>query len=63
MSKGRIAVLLLTILVLNLGAGVSCGAASQGPTDQRPAESQSLAQQDVKEKNEQPTKKQKDQER
>ena len=62
MGKGKFAVLVLTALVLNLGAS-ACGAASQGPTDQRPAESQSPAQEDVTEKNEQPPKHQKDQQK
>ncbi len=61
MSKGKISTLLLTVLILNLGAN-ACGAdPSQGPTDQRPAESQSPAQQDATEKNEQPSEKGKDQ--
>jgi hypothetical protein len=62
MGEGKIAVLLFTVLVLNLGAS-ACGTASQGPTDQRPAESQSPAQQDITEKNEQPPKHQKDQQK
>ena len=60
MSKGKLSALLLTVLVLNLGAG-ACGAPFQGPTDQRPAESQGPAQQDATEKNEQPSEKEKDQ--
>ena len=60
MSKGKLAALLLTVLVLDLGAS-ACGAASQGPTDRRPAENQSPAKQDAIEKNEQPSEKDKDQ--
>ncbi len=55
MSKGKISALLLTALVLNLGANACGTGPSQGPTDQRPA------QQDATEKNEQPSEKEKDQ--
>ena len=41
MSKGKIAALLLTILVLNLSASACAGITSQGPLEQqRPAENQ-----------------------
>jgi hypothetical protein len=49
MSRGKIAVLLLTILILNLCAG-AYGCTSQGPQEQqRPAERQSSAQEDTEE--------------
>ncbi len=60
MIKSRIATLLFVLLILGLGAS-ACGPASQGPTDKRPAEGQSPAKQDVTEKNEQPSEKEKDQ--
>lgn len=45
MSRGKIAVLLLMILVLSLGTVACVGATSQGPQEQkRPAENQSSAQ-------------------
>ncbi|MDQ3834758.1 MAG: hypothetical protein M3315_14260 [Actinomycetota bacterium] len=41
MSKGKIAALLLTILVLNLSTSACAGITSQGPLEQqRPAENQ-----------------------
>ncbi len=49
MSRGKTAVLLFTILILNLGV-VACGFTSQGPQEQkRAAENQNPAQEDAEE--------------
>ncbi len=49
MGRGKVAVLLLTILVLNLGVP-ACGSPSQGTREQqRPAENQSSGQEDAEE--------------
>ncbi len=49
MNRGRIAVLLLAILVLSLSVG-AYGCTSQGPREQeRPAENQSSAEEDAEE--------------
>lgn len=52
MGRGKIAVLLLTMLVLNLSLGACTGFTSQGPQEQlRPAENQSSAERDATEPN------------
>jgi hypothetical protein len=47
MRKGKVAVLLLTILIISLGVFACAGATSQGPQEQkRPAENQNSAQEE-----------------
>jgi hypothetical protein len=50
MSRGKLAVFLLTILVLTLSTPACTGFTSQGPQEQkRPAENQSSAREDTQE--------------